>query len=323
MHFSQRYRASVYLLSILIMSLKKRIIIIGLIFWIGFFGIVFLRPVCERIGIIEDEFWARKILWKNEFDIIIGGDSRSLIAVSPEVMQEEMQGLRIGNFSFIALVYTPEYLAAMERTLKKDSRNKTIILAISPRSLLDLKGENCYFKEWYSKLKNPLDLILRKHTGWLKLCFREITQADIEKILSSWQPSHLQAFMISGWMPCRLSPERIGKTLEQYRERFKKKKVKESDLSPILDATREWKKKGISVYAIRIPIHQKMLKIEESISGFNEKRFRRLFKAAGGTWLDFNNKRYHSYDGSHLRYDSAVMFSRDLAKMIKRGIRNI
>ena len=74
---------------------------------------------------------------------------------------------------------------------------------------------------------------------------------------------------------------------------------------------------GIKVYAFRPPATEEMLEVENKYSGFDEATFVSFFEAAGGTWLEVEQTKYPSYDGSHLCPDGAIDFSHDLARLIK------
>ena len=63
-----------------------------------------------------------------------------------------------------------------------------------------------------------------------------------------------------------------------------------------------------------------MVALEKELSGFDEAAFVKRFKQAGGAWFSFSLDDYHSFDGSHLHRDSAVQFSKDLAKRIRNYI---
>jgi hypothetical protein len=121
-------------------------------------------------------------------------------------------------------------------------------------------------------------------------------------------------------VPARLAPEKPEMLSKSYVSFFKNKQIDPDKLSMIVDATREWRQKGINVFAVRIPNAPKLMKIENKHSGFHEARFRKEFEKAGGIWIETDSAPYHSYDGWHLRYDAAVKFSQFLGKALKREL---
>ena len=72
------------------------------------------------------------------------------------------------------------------------------------------------------------------------------------------------------------------------------------------------------MFGFRVPSTEKMVALENEISGFDEAAFIEGFKAAGGIWFDIPLEPYHTYDGAHLVKPSAIRLSLDLAEMIKR-----
>jgi hypothetical protein len=60
--------------------------------------------------------------------------------------------------------------------------------------------------------------------------------------------------------------------------------------------------------------------IENEISGFNEHSIRQRFEKSGGVWLNPAIESLITHDGSHLRYDSAIFYSKSLALELKKFI---
>jgi len=300
--------------------LIKKLIAIALIFWTSVLLINLARPTAHKTGLNEDEFWARKLIWKDRFDIIITGDSRTMIAVSPEVIEKYFLSTSVGNFGFTALSYTEDYLKAAENTLKNESRIKAIVLGISPRSILKTSGNNCFFKKWNEIARNPIKLGTFRYSGWFRNLFEELSSTEIKQSFDSKIPKHLRVFLLSGWVPARLAPEKPEMLVKSYVSIFKNKQIDPDRLCMIVDATRDWRQKGINVFAVRIPGAPILMRDENKYSGFHEAKFRKVFSEAGGIWIETDSAPYHSHDGSHLRYDSAVKFSRYLAKALKREL---
>lgn len=300
--------------------LIRKFVTIALIFWTSVLLINLARPTAHKTGLNIQEFWAKKLIWKDRFDIIVTGDSRTMIAVSPEVIEKYLPDTSVGNFGFTALSYTKDYLNATENTLKNKSRIKTIVLGISPRSILKSSGNNCFFKKWNDIARNPVKLRSFKYSGWLRIMFKELSPPEVKMLLGRKVPRHLRVHLSSGWIPARLAPEKLKMSVKSYVKIFKNKQVDPEKLNMIVDATRNWRQNGINVFAVRIPSAPKLIKIENKHSGFHEARFIKEFEEAGGIWIETDSAPYHSHDGSHLRYDAAVKFSHYLAKALKREL---
>ena len=79
---------------------------------------------------------------------------------------------------------------------------------------------------------------------------------------------------------------------------------------------------GIQVFAFRVPSSIEMETLENSISNYNEEQVRTAIERAGGEWILMPNKEpYHSYDGSHLHYRSAISLSKELGKQLKSRLK--
>jgi hypothetical protein len=90
-------------------------------------------------------------------------------------------------------------------------------------------------------------------------------------------------------------------------------------IDELCEQTQKWSQKGIMVLAFRPPVSEKMLELENELSGFDQRLFIEKFEECGGTWLNIKQSDYETYDGSHLNRDSAVKLSFEIA----RNIRNI
>ena len=85
---------------------------------------------------------------------------------------------------------------------------------------------------------------------------------------------------------------------------------------------RTWEKAGIQVFAFRVPSSVEMEVLENSISGYNNEQVRNAIEMSGGEWLSIPNKEsYHSYDGSHLHHNSAILLSEELGKQLKNKLK--
>jgi|GEM_PF-5823927 len=63
-----------------------------------------------------------------------------------------------------------------------------------------------------------------------------------------------------------------------------------------------------------------MRTIEDSLSGFNDELIILSFKKAGGKWIELDSKKFKSYDGSHLRKESAEELSEILGKEVVKAL---
>jgi len=90
----------------------------------------------------------------------------------------------------------------------------------------------------------------------------------------------------------------------------------ETSMGMIARNVRRCRAEGVRVYGFRPPTFQGMIDLENAAGGYDEAKIRQIFIQAGGLWLDVDQRKYPTYDGSHLRYDGARAFSCDLADLI-------
>ena len=71
-----------------------------------------------------------------------------------------------------------------------------------------------------------------------------------------------------------------------------------------------------------MPVYSKLKILEDSLSGFDDDIVKTKIINNGGKWLDIDESRYSTYDGSHLDGASARLFSVHIAKKIKAQLVN-
>jgi hypothetical protein len=296
--------------------LKMRFFLVALIFWLCLLTINLKRqPIFDRT-VLMDNLSSEKISWKNNFDLVVIGDSRTLIGISPQAMNSVLPGYKIGNLGFVALIYSQDYLDYIRSTLHSPVKNKVIVVAFSPRSLLSQEISDCYFKKWYNEAQIPLIRNINKISQRLQVFFRELSENDLKcKIGNS---RYLMLYFESGWLASRLFPENARASKKQYKNSFIRSKINLQLLEVIYRNTEVWNREGIKVFGIRVPTSPGLFTIENKMSGFDERIIRQRFERSGGIWLNPSISYFVAYDGSHLRYDSAVLYSKSLAQELKK-----
>ncbi len=272
----------------------------------------FVRPTSPKTGMFDEQFWAHKMGWHERFDVVLAGDSRVYRGVSPEEMTRQLPGYRIGNYGFSSAGYGKEYLARLPGLLAPESSHKTLVLGITPNDL-DERSAN-EDNGFLSLLKrNPLDLTAERVLGPVLGFFRPYSLSDVARAITCKRKGYYQDYRPSGWVASFKLPEDQTDTLRAYRERWQSHKLSPAIQSGLLAKVNHWHRQGIRVYGFYPPTSQALHDLEITMSGFDEQEFKARFERAGGIWIDVELRKYHSYDGSHLRNDSAISFSRDLA----------
>jgi len=298
--------------------LKKRLFLTALIFWFCVLMINLIRrPVSDSTTLI-DALMSEKISWKNRFDLVVTGDSRTLVGISPQAMQSVLPGYKIGNLGFGALVYSQEYMDYIRMTLLSPVKNRVIVIGFSPRSLLLSMKPDCFFRKLSEGARIPLQIELSMHSRWLQALFRELSVGDINIRFFENNRRCMVILFKSGWLASRLFPEKAKASMSEYKNLFYKGKIDEELLEVIYRNTEAWTAEGIKVFGIRIPTSPNLFVIEKEMSGFEEQNIRRRFEKSGGIWLNPDISYFVAYDGSHARYDSAVYYSKSLADELKK-----
>jgi hypothetical protein len=298
--------------------LKIRLFLAALIFWFCVLIINLIRPPISNSSVLMDASSSEKMPWKNNFDLVVTGDSRTLIGISPQAMQSILPSYKIGNLGFAALIYSQDYMDYIRNTLHSPVKNRVIVLGFSPRSLLSQEKSGCYFQKWSNKTHVPFKIEINLHSRWLQKLFCGLSEDDLNRCFYSNYHRRMLILLKSGWIPARLFPENATASRKQYRNHFIKNKIDGELLKVIYRNTEIWSREGIKVFGIRIPTSPNLFVIEKKISGFEERSIRQRFEKSGGIWLNPTVGKLVAFDGSHLRYDSAVSYSKSLANELKK-----
>lgn len=274
------------------------------------------RPRDWDIGVPDETMTAQRMLWNRQFDMVIGGDSRTHLGVAPTALNREWGGgLRIANFGFDSIGYENTYLDHLERILDKNSPCKTILLGLTPRTLTpETHRQNQYlYLRGTSESRQHINLYLGR-------------------ILHFFRPYNLKALFFEsdtgtfairkpdGWVAGWRVPADETLSVPIYRKAFVNNKASKKLEDNLLARIRQWSAQGITVLAFKPPVSPAIQTIEKQLSGFDEAGFIRKFRQAGGIWLETDaDKKYATYDGSHLAAPQAVAFSQDLARTLEQA----
>jgi len=275
-----------------------------------------LRPNTTS-GMYEKRFWVNKISWQNYADVVIIGDSRTLLGISPAQMQKILKNRQIVNYAFgVGNIYLSEYLDSVEGVLKQESDRKTIILGITPHSLSDDPD----FTSQFFMLKNlsKQEIFIDVHFAAIIDFFEYMSFHDallgISPGLAS-SKTHRDLFS-DGWLAYGKNPPGKKNELKEYLRIYERCQVSPKMIENIMSYISRWNKSGIRVYGFLLPTCTQMVELEKELSGFNQAEFIKAFEKAGGIWIKINPAGYESFDGSHLQWESALRLSRELASRI-------
>ena len=263
-----------------------------------------------------DAFQAMRISWGAEFDMVLAGDSRINQGVSPAEMRTLLPDYRIANFGFGHAVFSGEYLEAIENLLDPASGKRVIVIGVAPLALTKLHIDSNEFLE--HKRKHPVETMGSVAFRDFLYFFRPIEFEQQQVLRVEGRLDRIKEYHEDGWSAATMNPEKPTIALGFAKSNYQQAKVSQEIVDELMAAVARWSEKGIEVYGFMMPTSQAMVKLEAEISGYDDAAFAEAFRHAGGEWLEFEMDRYHSYDGQHLRKDSALKFSRTFARTLKR-----
>ncbi len=269
-------------------------------------------------GMEPEAFWAMKSEWGDQADIVLLGDSRTLVDVSPATMQNALPNARILNYAFSAVGYTESYIEKVEELLDKTSEQRAVALGITPLSLTHSSPRDNGFLSYIVE-GNTAKLGSRFAT--LRRFFMPITTRELINTFGPDDKAYHEYthFHRTGWVEAYVAPEDPRESMATYAALFKpaRRGPTRRDLADlVIDAIPRWTAQGIRVYGFRPPTCEAMLALEGAQAQWDADEFIGRFEAAGGSWLTFDEDAYHTYDNSHLDSKSAKRFSTDLAAKI-------
>jgi len=300
------------------MTPKLKIILLTPITLILMLAIKLFIPAEENVKTEKEYLWTLKTHNPDKFDIIIMGDSRIYRGISPEYLTKKLPETTAINLGFSSAGFSNLYFNFAEKKLKEETKNKVILIGISPHSLTPSALKNEELKSYLNKSKTDV--------------FKTISLANVYKTANSITPSQIinnlsstnkqykkynQEFYTNGWVKSSNNKPNINIALYKYKNIFTNNKVSEEAINNLSIQINKWTKKGIKVICFRPPSTIEMEQLEDSLSGYNESEISRKIITNGGYWININSKNYVSYDGSHLHYESAIKLSEKLGLNIK------
>lgn len=261
----------------------------------------------------EEWFFTMKAHETEEVDLIIYGDSRTSEAVDTRPFQEAFpehtprnMGFPTGSFNPFMFDYLRDIIAGKEDRM-------IVLLGITPYSLTTETASNGHFLDAWDL---PAEEVAKRLTLNPMMGFFDPVSPSLFFDVDQGKGRYV-TYHPDGWEAAYELPLDPRRWLGRYEDAFRRTQVDPDSVEATYDFVREMDRRGIPVFAFRPPTTPAMEKIENEQSGFDEAAFARGFEAAGGEWIEHEDRfAYFSYDGSHLHYRAARAFSRDLAAAV-------
>ncbi len=272
-----------------------------------------------------EQFLKNKVSGTECYNMVIMGDSRTYIGLSPFEITMEVPGSAI-NLGYDSGGLTEELFAWVnDKRLRQIGDHRVVIMGISPYSLTTEARQNLNFNKYRRMVANTPEMTDKYGLG---KAFRQLLMPinlfGISAVgMQSGKKSDSNGkeeriFYDNGWNEWRseLKAERVKEAPLEYEYIFNATQVDNQSLREVYDWTRRWSDDGVLVVGVRMPLTPELLKVENEKSGFDEAAFKQNFEAAGGKYFAFSPDGYLLFDGSHLEAESARRFSGKLGKII-------
>jgi hypothetical protein len=261
------------------------------------------------LGLPEEEFWARKKFAFKNANVLLLGDSRTYRGLAPAIISEQLPPeTRILNFAFSGGGLNPEmYAVATERLSSNPEELRIIVLGITPLCFSPASEQNAHYHSIKTRWDHPAQTLF-----------------STPKVLTRRLVSdYYQRFQADGWCASRKPHEDPDAMLKAFLRRGveENRKVSTTLLDEAIVQTAQWRKDNVWVFGLVLPVPPAMQSFEEQSFAFSSTDFARRFEAAGGIWFDATYQNLMSYDGSHLRQDSAVQLSQRLGQFMAGELR--
>ena len=279
-----------------------------IIFIVGYF-----RPNPMNSKSKESYFWNNKVNDTKLYNFIVLGDSRTYRGISPHEIESIFEGFKVKNLGFSSGGFNRDVFELVNKYIDTTNNNNIVLICLTPFSLTNTAFENLHIAS------------LKKNKG-----FKNWKINNLTKILSFFDPiipseiaaryfgyGYYNKYNANGWVESNKYPINRDAALKPYTKEFANNKFSEKSFKVLLDNIYDLRKKNIKVFALRMPVYDKLKILEDSLSGFNEINIKSKIISNGGKWLDVQELLYSTYDGSHLDGNSAKLLSQTIAKKIK------
>lgn len=265
-------------------------------------------------------FWSRKTFAPPRYNVVLIGDSRIYRGISPQIMEAELEDLKVLNFGYSNGGLNATMFRAAEEKLKKSDSIKIIIIGITANSLTAYTDKNEQYLQEISRPKEEVmeRLYLNPILYWFSATSPEALKSQANNVNDSVY--YKSEYHMNGYVESDKFPADTLQALPSYTDDFKNYQVKPNDIKNLAMQVHEWAQKGIYVFAYRPPVSLPMRELENNMAKYDEALIKKEIEEAGGIWIELNPNRYKTYDGSHLDKPSAESLSKKLATDIEKHL---
>ena len=259
-------------------------------------------------------FWQLKLSQSPANDIVLVGNSRVYLGLSPHHMAKACGNPRIFNFGFVACTLDRRYLEHAVSLLDPDSPNPTLVLGLCPHLLMKPAGNNGY--NYWASQEPPergslLQQILRDNFSG-----KAFFKTNARNLLNLSRGLPLNRYFADGWEACLPVRKPSDRYIKVAARLARNKQVNLGMVDELIEFTSKLHQRGITVLAYRPPSAAHLCRLEEDASGLDFDDFSQRFQQAGGRWLHINPENYQTFDGAHLDFRNATRLSKEVGKAL-------
>lgn len=271
----------------------------------------------EPYDVRSDRFFFKKVE-PAKYPAVIYGDSRTYRGVATPIVSAAL-GVPAMNLAFSGSGINAEMLAFIDEHLDYKAAERFVIFGITPWMFTEKSRDNEHFHEIARKFS-------RRTPSKESCSFQLFDRIALKKVKAHFLKDTSERFDVEdfrddGWCPTVLAhPEEKAEVfkrgLEGYVALFKATKFSTASMAEFRSRVEDWVSRGVHVFVFRIPSSREMVELEDSMSGFDEKSFKKAVKELGAIWIEMDAGGYESYDASHITADAARKMTQDLVKKI-------
>ncbi len=280
---------------------------------------LFFVWICSKANGYTDPFYIRFTTPKQNSLII--GTSRAAQGLQPKIVDPILK-VDISNYSF-TVAHSPfgkTYLNSIKKKVNKNSKKGIFIIAVDPWSIASFTktpNDSLLFRELRLALKNMWMVSLNPNpiyimNNWNKKYYKLLTNKKSKVFLHN-----------DGWLEVNvnLSPvsvsRNITKKVSTYRKNILPKAKFSENRFNYLKQTILFLKKHGDVFLVRLPIHPKIMEMEnELMPNFNDRILEAIKLSNGFLDLTSKNSDFNYTDGNHLHKNSGKEVSEITANWI-------
>lgn len=271
---------------------------------------------------------------------LVLGTSKALQGIIPPVI-DSILGVKenkLYNFAF-TLTSSPfgeVYYNAIDKKVDSNSSGNYYIIAVDPWSIAEkvdsnssaTLDENSVLYDLNDVTSSPnFEYLWKKYpSGWGSFILKKAEVFLLQRNADQLNESVKGSFSImkeSGWLKVYTSLDssfvrkKENKKFKQYRKEAVENQFSTFRYSYFVKTIEKLKKHG-SVYLVRLPVHEEMLKIEDALVPQFTSKIQDAIQLSDGYYdMTKIERKYHFTDGNHLEKSSSSQASIDIAQWIK------